>query len=139
MFGTVPIVDALTDEIFIVSFDYSEGNPIFFTKLYAENPDIKNDNELYGTTLSNAAEASAAAPIYFDPKIMGTHILIDGGVIANNPSLYAYEYANKVLDKKLIRIVSIGTAIGPGKKLDADTVNLLDWALEISSLITTPE
>jgi len=66
-------------------------------------------------------------------------VLIDGGVIANNPSLYAFEFANKVLEKEKVRTISIGTALGPGKQLDAENVNLLDWALEIGSLITTPE
>jgi patatin-like phospholipase/acyl hydrolase len=139
MFGDVPITDALTDEIFIVSFDYEYGNPVFFTKLYASDKSIKNDEDLYSTSLGNASEASAAAPIYFDPKIIHDHILIDGGIIANNPSLYAYEYANKVLKKEKVRVISIGTALGPGNQIDPDTVTLLDWALEIGSLLTTPE
>jgi patatin-like phospholipase/acyl hydrolase len=116
LFGDVPITAALT-EIFIVSFDYSYGNPIFFTKYYAENPLVKGLPEIYSTTLSNAAEASAAAPIYFAPKVLNDHILIDGGVIANNPSLYAYEFANRVLGKKKVRIIAIGTAIGPAPAL----------------------
>ena len=138
LFGDVPITAALT-EIFIVSFDYSYGNPIFFTKYYAENPLVKGQPEIYGTTLSNAAEASAAAPIYFAPKVLNDHILIDGGVIANNPSLYAYEFAKRVLGKKKVRIIAIGTAIGPAPALQADNVNLLDWAIELGSIITTPE
>lgn len=138
LFKEVPITKAKT-EVFIVSFDYTYGTPIFFTKHYAENPEIKGQPDLYDTSLANAAEASAAAPIYFSPKVMGDHVLIDGGVIANNPSLYAYEFANKILKKKKVRVFSIGTALGPGNKLQSDNVNLLDWAVEISSLITTPE
>jgi hypothetical protein len=58
--------------------------------------------------------ASSSAPIYFDPttRVNGYGFkarLIDGGIICNNPSLYAYYYARYLLEKPKIRIISLGT------------------------------
>ena len=38
-------------------------------------------------------------------------IFIDGGVIANDPALMAYIHASYNLNKKKIRIVSLGTGM----------------------------
>ena len=102
-------------------------------------PEIHNDPSLYSVPISYAAEASSAAPFYFDPKQIGNHTLVDGGIIANNPSLYASEYASTVLGRKKIRVVSIGTALGPAPSINATDVSLLDWVKQIGSLVTTPE
>jgi len=40
---------------------------------------------------------------------------IDGGVICNNPSLYAYEFARLLLGKQKIRVLSLGTGRKPFK------------------------
>jgi len=58
-----------------------------------------------GLKLGDATGASSAAPTFFDPK---THydgynmkeLLIDGGVIFNNPAMYAYEFARIFKKKK---------------------------------------
>ena len=66
------------------------------------------------------ADASSAAPTYFptievdiDPgDLDGTHWLIDGGVIANNPTMCALSEARRVWrDTKLddVRVLSVGT------------------------------
>lgn len=41
-------------------------------------------------SLVDAAHASSAAPTYFPPLHLGERVLVDGGVAAINPSLYAY-------------------------------------------------
>lgn len=66
-------------------------------------------------------------------------MLIDGGVIANNPALYSYlhsKYANKQ-DK--IRIISIGTGESEHTKFEHDNVNKVDWLFQIGALITAVE
>ena len=65
--------------------------------------------------MRNATAASGSAPVYFDPaefdNLYGQEeLVIDGGIICNNPALYAYmtaKFLNKVTKK--MRILSIGT------------------------------
>jgi uncharacterized protein len=41
-------------------------------------------------SMVDAAHASSAAPTYFEPLRLGARTLVDGGVAAINPALYAY-------------------------------------------------
>jgi uncharacterized protein len=41
-------------------------------------------------SMVDAAHASAAAPTYFEPVRLGARTLVDGGVFATNPALFAY-------------------------------------------------
>ena len=57
---------------------------------------------------------SGAAPIYFDPNVYIDsygiqEIVIDGGIICNNPELYAYLMAKYLKGKKKVRIIALGT------------------------------
>lgn len=54
-------------------------------------------------------DASSAAPIYFPTVPVGNRWLIDGGVVANNPSLCAYAEALKLWRNEEIRLLSVGT------------------------------
>ena len=104
MFGDVKLVDAITEEVCIISYDYNKHEPRLFSKYAATH-----GKETYGVKISEASEASAAAPIFFDPKTIGEQVLIDGGIIANNPAMYAYLHAKYANKRKNVRIVSIGT------------------------------
>jgi len=69
---------------------------------------------VYDVPVANATGASSAAPLYFEPKLQTNEyglveLQIDGGVICNNPSLYAYQLAKQLRDKKRMRVLSIGT------------------------------
>jgi len=70
--------------------------PRFYSKYtVAENP------EVYNISIALAAEASSSAPNYFLPKkhINGNgveELLVDGGIIANNPSMFAFILAAEV-------------------------------------------
>ena len=92
--------------------------------------------------ISDAAQASSAAPIYFDPKnIPGiSDALIDGGVIANNPSFYSYLHVKYTLkEKRKIRMISIGTGEKQPEAITSESVNKVTWIGEIGALITTVE
>ena len=77
---------------------------------------------IYDVPIGNATGASSAAPTFFDPKqqINGyglKELQIDGGIICNNPALYAYQFA-KIFNKKTkTRILSLGTGENPFKTL----------------------
>ena len=135
-FGNTNLTDGLTKEIMYTSYDYISHEPRLFTKYAA-----KLDPENYDVTLAQAAAASAAAPNYFDPKEIGNQLLIDGGLIANDPSLFAYLHSVYMLKKipEEIRIVSIGTGMKTPNKIDADKMSTLDWAGLLGTFLTTTD
>ncbi|MGN0907713.1 MAG: patatin-like phospholipase family protein [Bullifex sp.] len=77
---------------------------------------LSSYNEHKGMKLIDAARATSAAPIYFSPKFMNSPdgapmALLDGGLIANNPALYAYLEAKKLYpDADKITILSLSTS-----------------------------
>lgn len=75
--------------------------------------------------LSDAAMASAAAPIYFPPhEIPGRGYFADGGVFANNPVLDGIEVvlaANLASDVSEIEVISFGTGFA-SLGMDSDDV-----------------
>lgn len=80
--------------------------------------------------IRDAAQASSAAPIYFDPKnIEGiSDALIDGGVIANSPSFYSYLHAKYILKTpKPIRMISIGTGEGQSQDFTKQEMDKVTW------------
>ena len=108
-FGVTRISEVITDEVMIVTYDFRHHVPVIFTKYAATNPDTAGKMNVM---IRDAAQASSAAPIYFDPKSIDgiSDALIDGGVIANSPAFYSYLHAKYTLKtNKTIRLVSIGT------------------------------
>jgi hypothetical protein len=58
---------------------------------------------------AEAIDASSAAPIYFPTVPVGGRWLIDGGVVANNPTLCAYAEAIRLWRGEELRVLSVGT------------------------------
>ena len=92
--GHANIKDAMTDELLVVAYNYNHNEPRFFSKWWSHvSPgwfDVK---------MSIATGASSAAPTFFDPQHYQNQYgldeyLIDGGIICNNPALYAYQMAH---------------------------------------------
>lgn len=81
---------------------------------------------------SNATGSSSAAPGFFEPqKILNGYgqmeLLIDGGIIANNPALLAYMSAKHILGKPNLRILSLGTGMPFPSEYDIEGWNSLDY------------
>ena len=107
--GGLNIKDVLTDEILIIAFDYLYQQPRLFSKYFA-----KLNEAVYDIDLSTAVKASSSAILLFEPYVVTNsygqaEVLIDGSFSAQNPSLYAFQLAKGFLDKKHIRVLSIGT------------------------------
>ena len=86
--------DLVPSEVLIVALDYNSMEPRFYSKYF--------DRIAPGTYNQSAAQAiasSASPPIVFTPNMLVTKLghmvqaMIDGGMIANNPAIYAYQLA----------------------------------------------
>jgi patatin-like phospholipase/acyl hydrolase len=90
----------------VTTYDVRNGEPYCFTSW---------NNK--GYFIKEAARATSAAPTYFAPFEIKDHdsgqrrSFVDGGIIANNPTLAAYAEARKLYpDCTLFHIISLSTA-----------------------------
>ena len=88
--------------------------------------------------VGNATAASSSAPGFFTPRINTNRfglkeILIDGGLICNNPSLYAFELANVFHKKEKVRILSLGTGEKEFKPITGGSWTKFDWIKNFNS------
>jgi predicted acylesterase/phospholipase RssA len=106
------------------------------TKLLITAYDLQARAELLlpgDVSLVDAAHASSAAPTYFEPVRLGRRTLIDGGVGAINPSLYAYAETGG----RPTLLLSLGTG-SQTKPLPYDEVKdwgKLQWAEPILDVV----
>lgn len=82
------------------AYEIRNRKAFFFTSIEAKDA----ENNFY---LKDVARAVTAAPTYFEPSKIksldgNSHVLIDGGVFANNPALCAYAEARKIDFKKVL-------------------------------------
>lgn len=135
LIGKRNITDIITDELIVITYEYNSQEPRFFSKYFAEK-----DPMLYQTIISNATGGSSAAPGYFTPQkrttfYNQTELMIDGGVIANNPSLVAYHFATKLMRKPSVRVVSLGTGVPAGKEYDPENWNRFAYRTMAAELV----
>ena len=116
----------------IVSYAYNIRKP----RIYSKYP-TKRNSSLYNVTIADAAQASAAAPAYFNAKDINGEILIDGGVMANDPGMLAYMRSKILYKKDRIRLISIGTGEEKTKKIIPEKMDLLSWFNQLSNLMMT--
>jgi patatin-like phospholipase/acyl hydrolase len=84
-----------------------------------------------------AAEATAAAPTYFEPVAVGDAALIDGGVFAGNPAMCAYAEAVRLWPGEPITVVSLGTG-GQTRPIPLEKARgwgVLEWARPIIDVV----
>lgn len=105
VFDDIPLSDA-TVPVMVVAYDTKYATPV-----------VLSSRDGHGFLMREAARATSAAPTFFSPAILtdrqeGKRLsLIDGGVIANNPVLFAYLEAKKLYpDAKRFHVLSISTA-----------------------------
>ena len=108
----------ISTPLMIMSSDLSTGGVWVFKSKYMKElgHPYDRDSELL---LRDAILSSCAAPTFFAPhkvcnalsESKSNSLLADGGLWANNPSIFAYTEALSKFDKKIkqIRILSIGT------------------------------
>ena len=133
-FGDTRLKDALRP-VLVPSYDIEKQVPIFFKSARArKDPDAD-------FAMREVARATSAAPTYFPPEKIRTadplqyYALIDGGVIAGNPAMYAYAEAIKMnmVGEAGVLMLSLGTGeLRHALKYD-DAYNWgqLEWAQPI--------
>lgn len=114
--GTDPRIGDCKTHVAIPIYDLIKGNPSVLKTRYHEN--FVRD---YHIPAFQAAMATSAAPTYFDPystsyttlegNSMPFNNKVDGGVMANNPTMVGYIEAIKAfkIKQENIEILSIGT------------------------------
>jgi uncharacterized protein len=84
-------------------------------------------------SLVDAAHASSAAPTYFEPLRLGDRTLIDGGMGAINPSVYAY--AETGGDPTLLLSLGTGSQTAPMPYDEVKDWGKLEWAGPIIGVV----
>lgn len=85
-----------------VSYDTISKSPYVFER---------NKKDLSSLLLSTALAACSAIPGYFSPVEIGESNLVDGIMVAKNPSEIAYNYAKKYFPDDLYLLLSFGTGL----------------------------
>ena len=84
-------------------------------------------------SLVDAAHASSAAPTYFEPVRLGDRTLIDGGVGAINPALYAFAEAGG--NPTLLLSLGTGSQTKPLPYAEVKDWGKLQWAEPILDVV----
>jgi len=90
---------------------------------------LRNDDDI---SMVDAAHATSAAPTYFEPVRIGARTLVDGGVFAINPAVFAFAETDA-----LELLVSLGTG-SHTRRLPYDEVKdwgRLEWAEPIIDVV----
>ena len=121
--------DARTN-VLILSFDTSIPGLRYYTRW--GQPGAGSTPTTPTETMVEVALATAAAPTYFDPEVLGSSRLIDGGVYAGNPALAAITLALRRTTDPIPRtprelfMVSLGTGAWSAP-LDYGGGGILGW------------
>ncbi len=100
--GTTTLGQSQVD-VLITAYDLHARETVVFKSWAPEWRDVR---------MRDAARATAAAPTYFEPLLLGGRSLVDGGVFATNPAMCAYAEAARLrggADAADVRVVSLGT------------------------------
>lgn len=127
--GDALVGDALT-EVLLTSWDLVRNRPLYFTRS-SLGADV---------AMRDAARATSAAPTYFRPKPLGEHLLVDGGVFANDPALLGWQAMRPPGDEGPPPPPAIVVSIGTGQLPVPDPRRrhlwgLIPWAQPLLELL----
>jgi patatin-like phospholipase/acyl hydrolase len=135
-FGDTPLSAAAVD-VLVTSYDLLSRDVFLLSSRAAREA---ADQDL---PMRVAARATSAAPTYFEPVAvqLGTpprrHLLIDGGVCANNPALTAYAEVQRHSPGAEVLMVSLGTGdtVKPYAVHEVRDWGLAHWARVILHVV----
>lgn len=102
VFGSCKLSQAIV-EVLITAYDVRLRAPMYLSRKSAK------ENSLEDYFMRDVAVATSAAPTVFPPANLGQHVVIDGGIVANNTALAAYAHAKRLWPEEDIMLVSLGT------------------------------
>lgn len=124
LFKDVPLKDAVVP---VMTTSYNLLDPA--------RPYLFTSRDSHGYLFREAGRATSAAPTYFRPAFLtdrqtGEEVaLVDGGVVANNPVLYAYREARKLYPScRTFHILSLATRCPRLNLTGAGKSGLMGWA-----------
>lgn len=124
--GDATVDQALTP-VLVTAYDLEARRPRLF----------KSWRDDAGVPMALAAEATSAAPTYFEPVLVDGAPLIDGGVFAGNPAMCAYAEARRLDSSADVLLLSLGTGsqTRPIPYADARGWGMLEWARPIVDVV----
>jgi hypothetical protein len=138
-FGETALAEALVP-VLVTSFDIERKKPKIFKSFSARQDAFRN------FLMKDVARATSAAPTYFKPAEIFSManengrrqkiVAIDGGMCANNPSFCALCEAHLLYPNAAeYIIVSLGTGCATVSLMGAENMGLLEWGIELPSLL----
>lgn len=134
IFGTRTL-GSVSPRLMTVAYDTLSRSPLFFKSFKPEHATVP---------LWQVCRAATAAPTYF-PALLATiegrrRALIDGGVVANNPTACAIAEAVRLnndgrLDQLVVLSIGTGETTRPISEHDATTWGALEWAIPIIDVL----
>jgi len=134
VFGERTLAD-VAPRIVTIAYDTISRNPLFFKSFKSEHANI---------LLWEVCRAATAAPTYFPAHLMTIErrrrALIDGGVVANNPTACAIAEAVQLngdasLDGIVLLSMGTGETTRPISERDAVSWGALEWAIPIIDVL----
>lgn len=133
-FGDRTFDDVITP-LLVTSVDITTMTPRFYKSAYSTKNITRVDEKL-----SSAIVASASAPAFFpiEESLQHSTNLIDGGIVANNPSLVAlidaFSFEKKPKAEDII-LLSVGTGKANEVPYDIDSLKdgSTDWLIQINN------
>jgi patatin-like phospholipase/acyl hydrolase len=117
-FGTRDFSDFKTNSIGIVCTNYGAERPMIFkNSLQQAHGSVATFKPGFGCTIAEAIIASCSAYPFFDmanvkTENQGEPLLMDGGYVANNPTLFALADAKHAFKKEASEIAVLSVGVG---------------------------
>jgi patatin-like phospholipase/acyl hydrolase len=135
-FGDYMLSQALTNVV-VPAYDIATNDVLMFDSAAAQADPAAD------MPMRMVVRGATAAPTYFEPELVGPpyapgeHLLVDGGVFANNPGVCAFMQAQRRYPGCDVIMVSLGTgaAAHPLHLGDVKSWGLAHWARPLFNLV----
>ena len=121
-FGSVKLGEATT-RVLVTVYDVQAREPLVLRS--TTDPDV---------TMAHASYATSAAPMYFEPIRVGERTLIDGGMFATNPAMYAYVEADP--RPELLLALGTGRQTRPLPYADVKDWGKWEWGKPLVDIVS---